>query len=135
MPSEKVLALAPDLTRSAPRNPRAYLGAYGAIAARALDKCRAEIAGRAGSYHYNCPLDRVFFNFTGIDAGEFKLFVETGADDRQVAEWIANKSRVRDPKLLSRWNLWLRLSPMNWILQFDDWLHVRRNGNPTSSKP
>jgi hypothetical protein len=128
MASERVLALASDLTRVAPRSARTPLGPYGAIAARALDKCRAEIAGQAGSYHYNCPLDRVFFNFSGIDAGEFKMFVETGADDQEVADWITKKSRVHDSKLISRWNLRLRLNPMNWLLDFDDWLHVRRNG-------
>jgi Domain of unknown function (DUF5069) len=54
------------------------LGAY-LMAARTLDKCRADLADRAGSYHYSCPLDRVFFNFTGINAEEFKDFVATGA--------------------------------------------------------
>jgi hypothetical protein len=126
MASERVFALARDLTRYAPRSARAPLGAYGVIAARALDKCRAEIAGRAGSYHYNCPLDRAFFNFTGIDAVEFKVFVGTGASDEEVADWIAKKSRVRDSRRISLWNLWFRLSPINWLLDFDDWLHVRR---------
>ena len=68
MAHERILALARDLTRVAPRSARAPLGPYGVIAARALDKCRAELADRAGSYHYNCALDRSFFDFTGIDA-------------------------------------------------------------------
>jgi hypothetical protein len=127
MASERVLVLAPDLTRCAPRSARARLGAYGVIAARALDKCRAEIAGCAGLYHYNCPLDRAFFNFTGIDAAEFKEFVGTAASDEEVANWIEKKSRVHDPKRVSLWNLWFRFNPINWLLDFDDWLHVRRN--------
>ena len=128
MSNEKVLALAPNPTRYAPRSVRSPLGPYGAIAARALDKCRAEIAGCAGPYHYNCPLDRAFFNFTKIDAAEFKTFVATGANDQEVADWAANKSRVRDARLILLWNLRFRFHPINLILEFDDWLHVRRNG-------
>jgi Domain of unknown function (DUF5069) len=129
MANERVLALAPDLTRRAPRSARSPLGHYGAIAGRALDKCRAEIAGRAGPYHYNCPLDRAFFDFAKIDAAEFKTFVGTGASDQEVVDWIANKSPVRDSKQISLWNLRFRLNPINLLLDFDDWLHVRRNGS------
>ena len=122
-------ALAPDLRRVAPRSARAPLGPYGVIAARALDKCRAELAGRAGSYHYNCALDRAFFDFTGVDAGEFKQFVATGASDEEVIRWIAEKSRVYDSRRVAVWSRWFRLNPLNWLLDFDDWLHVRRNAN------
>src|ERR1700756_937631 len=76
MVNERVQSLAPDLTKTSPRSPRASLGDYKVLAARALDKCRAELAGTAGSYHFNCPLDQVFFRFTGIDSEKFKsLFV------------------------------------------------------------
>jgi len=129
MVNERIQALAPDLTRVAPRSARAPLGPYHAIAARALDKCRAELAGRAGSYHYNCPLDRGFFDFTRIDAAEFKQFVATGASDEEVIGWIAEKSRVHDSRRVALWNQRFRLSPLNWLLDFDDWLHVRRNAN------
>ena len=85
MSNQKLLAVALDLTRFAPRSARASLGGYGAVAARTLDKCRAELAGRAGSYHYNCPLDQVFFRFNGIDPEEFKEFVATGVSGEVVA--------------------------------------------------
>jgi hypothetical protein len=127
MVNERILALAPDLTRVAPRSARAPLGPYRVIAARALDKCRAELAGRAGSYHYNCSLDRAFFDFTGIDAAEFKQFVGTGANDEEVVGWITEKSRVPDCRRVAQWGQRLRLNPLNWLLDFDDWLHVRRN--------
>ena len=129
MVNEQLQALAPDLTRFAPRSARAPLGPHRVIAARALDKCRAELADRAGSYHYNCPLDRVFFDFTGIDAAEFKQFVATGATDQEVIGWIAEKSRVHDSRRIALWSLWFRFNPLNWVLDFDDWLHVRRNAN------
>src|SRR6516162_7966158 len=96
MVNERIQALAPDLRRVAPRSARAALGPYRVIAARAVDKCRAELASRAGSYHYNCPLDRAFFEFTGIDAAEFKQFIGTGATDEEIVAWIAEKSRVHD---------------------------------------
>ena len=127
MATERLMALAPDLTRVAPRSPRAPLGIYSVIAARALDKCRAELAGCAGSYHYNCPLDRAFFDFTGIGAAAFKQFVATGASDQEVAAWIAEKSRVHDHRKIARWSRRFRFNPLNWLLNFDDWLHVRRN--------
>ena len=127
MVNERIQELAPDLRRVAPRSARAPLGSYSVIAARALDKCRAELAGRAGSYHYNCPLDRAFFDFTGIDAAEFKQFVATGASDEEVICWIAEKSRVHESRRVVVWGQWFRLNPLNWLLDFDDWLHVRRN--------
>jgi hypothetical protein len=134
MVNERIQALAPDLTRVAPRSARAALGPYRVIAARAVDKCRAELAGRAGSYHYNCSLDRAFFEFTGIDADEFKQFVGTGASDEEIVSWIAEKSRVQDFRRVALWGRRLRLSPLNWLLDFDDWLHVRRNLN-SGQKP
>jgi len=129
MVNERIQELAPDLRRVAPRSVRAPLGPYSVIAARALDKCRAELAGRAGSYQYNCPLDRAFFDFTGIDAAEFKQFVATGASDEEVIHWIAEKSRVHESRRVAVWSQWFRLNPLNWLLDFDDWLHVRRNVN------
>src|ERR1700739_3362071 len=134
MVNERIRALAPDLTRVAPRSARAALGPYRVIAARAVDKCRAELAGRAGSYHYNCSLDRAFFEFTGIDAAEFKQFVGTGASDEEIVGWIAEKSRIHDYGRVASWGQWLRLNPLNWLLDFDDWLHVRRNRN-SGQKP
>lgn len=134
MINERIQALAPDLTRVAPRSARAPLGPYRVIVARAVDKCRAELAGRAGSYHYNCPLDRAFFDFTGIDAAEFKNFVGTGASDEEIVDWIAKTSRINDSRRVALWSQWLLLNPLNWLLDFDDWLHVRRNVN-SGQKP
>src|SRR5690349_13881119 len=67
-PAVRLAALARDLRRQAPRRASAPLGPIPAVAARAVDKCRAELVGQAGAYHYNCPLDRGFFEFAGIDA-------------------------------------------------------------------
>lgn len=95
--------MAPDLTTGYPRSPRETLAGY-VIAARALDKCRAVIAGTNGEYHFDCPLDRQFFDFTGIDSVAFRAFVETGADDEAVAHWITEHSMVKEQAAIVQWN-------------------------------
>jgi uncharacterized protein DUF5069 len=122
---EKLFNIAPDLTRSPPRSPQALLGSY-ALAARALDKCRATLAGRAGPYHFNCPVDRIFLNFSRIKAEDFEQFVAGGATDSEVAEWIAKKSRVKSPSLVAVWSLLLRLNPLLYGLNIDDWMYSRK---------
>lgn len=99
--------LALDLTQDVPRSPRVTLGGY-VVAARCLDKCRAVVAGTNGEYHFACPLDNLFFEFTGIDAEAFKAFVATGADDDAVAAWINEHATRRDRQEVIRWNNGLR---------------------------
>ncbi|MCB1063247.1 MAG: DUF5069 domain-containing protein [Verrucomicrobiae bacterium] len=99
--------LALDLTKNVPRSPRSTIGGY-VVAARTLDKCRAVIAGTNGEYHFACPLDNLFFEFTGIDAELFKTFVATGADDDAVAAWIQDTATPRERQEVIRWNNDLR---------------------------
>ena len=73
-------------------------------AGRMLDKCRAVLAETNDEYHYNCPLDRYFFDFTGIDHEEFKDFVATGADDEAVGNWINEHSQVKTQEDVVKWN-------------------------------
>lgn len=96
-----------DLTKNFPRSPRATLGGY-VIAARTLDKCRADVAGTLGEYHFNCPLDQIFFEFSGIEAGPFRDFVATGATDDEVAEWIGKNATSRERPEIIQWNNGLR---------------------------
>jgi hypothetical protein len=84
---EKLKSLAKDLSREFPRSPRTTLAGY-VIAARVLDKCRATLAGTAGEYEFDCPLDNQFLGFAGITADAFRNFVATGAPDAEVAAWI-----------------------------------------------
>lgn len=94
---------APDLTTQFPRSPREKLAGY-VIVCRTLDKCRASIAGTNGEYHFDCPLDNVFFDFTGISADQFKDFVATGADDGAVATWIEENAKKRPAIEIIKWN-------------------------------
>jgi hypothetical protein len=106
-PSENLKSLALDLTQAFPRSPRETLAGY-VIAARALDKCRAVLAGSAGEYHFSCPLDNQFFSFSGISSDDFKTFVATGATDDEVAAWIGEQSKVKESAEVVQWNNKLR---------------------------
>lgn len=105
--NKNLASLAPDLTKTCPRSPRETLGGY-VIAARALDKCRAVLAGTNGEYHFDCPLDRQFFDFTGIDSLAFQDFVATGTGDPEVAEWIIAHSKIKERSEIVVWNNKLR---------------------------
>ena len=70
MNTDQLKLLAKDLTRDYPRSPRELLAGY-VIAARTLDKCRAALNGTLGEYHFDCPLDRRFLDFAGIDPARF----------------------------------------------------------------
>ena len=94
---------APDLTKEFPRSPRETLAGY-IIVCRTLDKCRAAVAGSNGDYHFDCPLDNVFFDFTGITANQFKDFVATGADDVAVSKWIEENAKQRETIEIIKWN-------------------------------
>src|SRR5437879_13510159 len=79
---EKVKLLARDLrdSKEYPRSPRETLGGY-VLAARAVDKCRAVLAGSQGEYHSNCPLDQIWLKFAEIDYHAYRSFVATRATD------------------------------------------------------
>jgi hypothetical protein len=89
---EKVRELARDLRREEPRSAHEELGGE-ACAARTLDKARATLAGTNGDYKFGCPLDRHFFEETGIRMQEFEDFVATGAGDAEVARWIQERTQ------------------------------------------
>lgn len=95
--------LAKDLTKDYPRSPRAVLGGY-VLAGRMLDKCRAVLAGTAGEYHFDCPLDNFFFGFSGIKAAEIKEFIATGATDAEVGAWIEAHAAKREKIEIIKWN-------------------------------
>lgn len=81
-----------NLTEHPPRSPRVRLGGFITLP-RILDKCRAVIAGTAGEYKFNCPLDQRFFAFVQIDAEAFKREVQTGKGDGEMLEWVLQNSK------------------------------------------
>jgi hypothetical protein len=70
-----------------------------------LDKGRAEIAGTAGEYHYNCPLDQHVVNFIGFDPEALRAQLATGKGDGEILEWLnANATHKRSPWEIEQWS-------------------------------
>lgn len=98
---------APDLTQHPPRSPRVRVGGN-VILSRILDKGRAAIAGPAGEYKYNNPMDRHWFNFTGIDHESLKTELTTGRGDGEMHAWIEdNAPHKREPREIQHWCAYL----------------------------
>jgi len=115
-----------DLAKTPPRSPRETFAGF-VIAARMLDKCRADIAGTSDEYHYNCPLDQMFLDFAGIDADEFKKVVATGIDDVAVSDWIKANHKELSQEDIVAWNNDLRYKrisemPINLQIFLEDYI-------------
>jgi hypothetical protein len=95
---------APDLTQRPPRSPRVRLGGY-VILARILDKGRADLAGTAGEYKYNNPIDHHWFRFTGITAEALREQLATGKGDGDILTWIEQSApHQRSPWEIAAWS-------------------------------
>ncbi len=93
-----------NLTQRPPRSARVRLGGY-VILPRLLDKCRAELEGNNGEYHYNCPLDQRFLSFTGVDAEALKAEVAKGLGDGALLNWINENATIkRDNWEIVQWS-------------------------------
>jgi len=95
------------------------------VAARVFDKCRATQAGANGEYHYNCPVDRMFFSASGLTAEEFSAMTASGADDAGAAEWIHREAKASTVRRLL-WNVAATIYPGFLLMVLDDWLHALR---------
>ena len=94
---------AKDLSRGAPRSPRVRIRDY-AVLARAIDKCRAKLAGTLGEYHFNCPLDGALLAFKGITADELEHVVELGMKDEQIGLWLDEHGVLKTPEEILHWS-------------------------------
>ena len=119
---------APDLTQHPPRSPRVRLGGY-VIFARALDKCRAALAGKCGEYHFDCPLDRKFFTFTGISPKAFEREVAKGRGDGEMLAWVTKHAKhQRALHEITQWSAAQELDVPRGIRQrahFNDDIHAK----------
>jgi hypothetical protein len=94
---------AKNLSKEPPRSPRQRLGGY-SILGRTLDKCRADLEGQLGEYHYNCPLDQMLFQFKGIESEDFKRSVSEGLSDQEMLQWINMHGKPRSRHEIQRWS-------------------------------
>jgi hypothetical protein len=92
-----------DLTKQAPHSPRARLSGF-VIATRAVDKCRASLAGTLGEYHYDCPLDNMLFSFKGITGEQFKTAVKDSTNYDEVGAWLLAHGTVKTPAEIKTWS-------------------------------
>ena len=98
---------APDLTKRPPRSPRVRLGGY-VMLARIVDKGRADIAGTAGEYKFNNPMDHHFFRFTGLTAEAVREQIASGKGDGEIVEWVLDTAPIkRTPWEIQHWSDWL----------------------------
>jgi hypothetical protein len=95
--------IARDLTKQAPHSPRARLAGF-AIANRAVDKCRASLAGTLGEYRYDCALDNVLFSFKGITSEQFKTAVQASATYEDVGDWLQANGTAKTPAEIKSWS-------------------------------
>ena len=99
-----------DLTHRPPRSPRLKLGGY-VILPRMLDKGRAEVAGKAGEYHFACPLDQRFLSFTGLQASDILDLLKAGKSDTEVVAWICEHTKLTEPEIMLWSEFQIRRSP------------------------
>jgi len=93
-----------DLTKRPPRSTRTRLGGY-ILLPRMIDKGRAEIAGKSGEYHFNCPLDQRILAFLGIEADALKTELAKGKGDGEILEWIqATQKNKHTPANIEAWS-------------------------------
>jgi len=92
-----------DLSTDTPRDPREMLAGF-MVVPRIIDKCRAVVAGTNDEYHYNCGLDKKFFEFSGIRADAFQEFVATGATDAEIETWLSARTGHITDADKEKWN-------------------------------
>jgi len=99
-----------DLTQRPPRSTRVKLGGY-VLLPRTLDKGRAHIAGKAGEYHFNCPLDQRLFAFIGVNADDVLSLLKEGKSDSEVLAWIRDNTKRTDFEIFHWSEYQLQRSP------------------------
>lgn len=103
---------APDLTRHPPRSPRTRLGGYVHLP-RLIDKARAVIAGTNGDFHFDCPMDKRFWAFTGIAPEAMFAEIKSGKSDSELLAFVQANTR-RGPSEIAEWSRWFeQLTPTN----------------------
>ena len=92
-----------DLAKEPPHSPRVRVAGF-VIVNRAVDKCRASIAGTPGEYLYDCPLDNLLFDFKGITSEEFRTAVRDSVYYEDVGTWLLASGTPRTAAQIESWS-------------------------------
>jgi hypothetical protein len=125
---DKVKTLAVNLNNGYPRSPYESLGDI-VLLPRAIDKCRAELLGLQGEYHYDCPVSHMFLDHFEITADVFRDFVATGATDAEILEFVLKTGKQFTRVEMVTWsNGWRdkKISEMSPDLQVFLWDYVKQ---------
>ena len=92
-----------DLVNGIPRSP--YESMHGIVfLPRAIDKVRAEIAGRLGDYISRTFFSGILLEFLGIEPQDFVDAVAARASDEEVWAWIKARMRPRSATEIMAFN-------------------------------
>ena len=92
-----------DLTKQAATSPRHRTGGY-AILSRMTDKARADIAGKMGEYHTNCPLDHMLLDWKGVEYAGVRKALEGGASDEEIAKYLDTHGTPKTREEIRAWS-------------------------------
>ncbi len=92
-----------DLTKEAATSPRKRTGGY-AILSRMTDKARADINGKMGDYHTDCPLDHMLLDWKGVEYAPVRKALEGGATDEQIVEYLNTHGTPKTPAEVTAWS-------------------------------
>src|ERR1700756_534854 len=124
--SEKLAALAKDLTKDYPRSPRELLAGY-IIGMRTLDKCRASLNNSLGEYHFDCPVDNMFLDSLALRRTNSKISSPPGPATRKLRRGFSstlnqeNESKSLSGIMISDTNVcpkWMMTSRNTWKITF-----------------
>ena len=98
-----VLMLAKDLSKEPPRSPRVRIAGF-ALLARAIDKCRAHLAGTVGEYSHGCPVDMILLDAKRVELGDFREKVASGASDEEIGAWLKFEGKPMSDNEIAEWS-------------------------------
>lgn len=109
-----------DLTKQAATSPRQRTGGY-VILARMTDKARADIAGKIGDYHTDCPLDHMLLDWKGVEYAGVRKALEGGATDEEIATYLDTHGTPKTPEEIRAWSDGTEKATMHGDLEKGSW--------------
>ena len=95
--------LTKDLTKRTPTSPRHRTGGY-VILSRMADKARADIAGRIGDYHTDCPLDHKLLDWKRVEYSGVRKALEAGATDEEIVAYLNSHGTPKTAEEIRTWS-------------------------------